>query len=143
MKGFAVDKPSVSPDGRWLAYISQESGRYEVYVEPFRRRGESVRVSAGGGGQPSWRGDGKELFYLSLDGSLMAVDVRSGASGLEVGLPTTLVAARDVRAVVEGPDYNDYGVTADGQRFLVKRSVDEGERQRIHVLLDWPSLLED
>jgi Tol biopolymer transport system component len=142
VKGFAVDKPSVSPDGRWLAYISTESGRYEVYVEPFRRRGEKVRVSAGGGAQPKWRGDGKELFYLSLDGALMAVDVRSGATGLEVGMPTTLVPARDLRAVVEGPDYNDYGASADGQRFLVKRRVDENERQRIHVLLDWPSLIE-
>jgi Tol biopolymer transport system component len=142
VKGFAIDKPHVSPDGRWLAYISTESGRYEVYVEPFRRRGERVRVSADGGAQPRWRGDGKELFYLSLDGALMAVDVRSGATGPEVGMPTTLVPARDLGALVEGPDYNDYGVSADGQRFLVKRPVDEGERQRIHVLLDWPSLLE-
>ena len=143
VKGFFIDQPHVSPDGRWLAYISQESGRYEVYVEPFRRRGERVRVSTGGGAQPRWRGDGKELFFLSLDGALMAVDVRGGASRLEVGLPTTLVASRDLQAVVEGPDYTDYGVTADGQRFLVKRPVEEGQRPRIHVLLDWPSLLGD
>ncbi len=142
VKGFAVDKPSVSPDGRWLAYISQESGRYEVYVEPFRRRGERVRVSAGGGGQPSWRGDGKELFYLSLDGGLMAVNVRDQPTGLEVGMPTTLVPAQTLHAVVQGPDYTDYGVTADGQRVLVKRPVEEAQKQQIHVLLDWPSLLE-
>jgi len=143
VKGFQVDQPHVSPDGRWLAYISQESGRWEVYVEPFGQRGERVRVSVDGGAQPRWRGDGKELFFLSLDGSLMAVDVRSGASGLEVSLPTTLVAARDLRAVVEGPDYSDYSVSADGQRFLVKRPIEGSERPRIHVLLDWPSLLEN
>jgi hypothetical protein len=123
-------------------YISQESGRFEVYVEPFRRRGEKVRVSVGGGAQPRWRGDGKELFFLSLDGGLMAVDVSEGAAGLAVGIPSTLVPAVQLRAVVEGPDYTDYGVSADGQRFLVKRSVGDEGRQRIHVLLDWPSLLQ-
>jgi Tol biopolymer transport system component len=142
VKGFYIDQPHVSPDGRWLAYISQESGRFEVYVQPFGRRGETVRVSTDGGGQPRWRGDGKELFYLSLDGALVAVSVRPGATGVEVGLPTTLVPAKDLQAVVEGPDYSDYSVSSDGQRFLVKRPAEGGETPRIHVLLDWPSLLE-
>jgi dipeptidyl aminopeptidase/acylaminoacyl peptidase len=133
---FAVDEPHVSLDGRWLAYVSTESGRNEVYVEPFRRRGETVRVSKDGGGQPRWREDGKELFYLSLDGRLMAVSVREGATGPEVGAPTTLVPADRLRAVVQGPDYDDYAVTADGQRFLVKVLAAPQERQRIHVLLD-------
>jgi Tol biopolymer transport system component len=139
---FAVDEPQVSPDGQWLTYISRESGRYEVYVEPFRRRGETVRVSASGGGQPRWRGDGKELFYLSLDGALMAVGVGAGATGPEVGIPTVLIPANELRAVVQGPDYDDYAVSADGQRFLVKRSTMDDQRQRIHVLLNWPSLVE-
>jgi Tol biopolymer transport system component len=142
VKGFQVDQPHVSPDGRWLAYISQESGRWEVYIEPFGRQGERVRVSVNGGGQPRWRGDGKELFYLSLDGALMAVSVRAGAKSVEVGLPTTLVPPKDLQAVVEGPDYSDYSVSADGQRFLVKRPAEGGETPRIHVLLNWPSLLE-
>jgi Tol biopolymer transport system component len=140
-KGFYVDQPRVSPDGRWLAYISQQSGRFEVYVEPFGRQGERVRVSVDGGAQPRWRGDGKELFYLSLDGGLMSVSVRAGATSVEVGLPTTLVRARDLQTVVLGPDFSDYSVSADGQRFLVKRPAEGGERPRIHVLLDWPSLL--
>jgi Tol biopolymer transport system component len=136
-----VDQPHVSPDGRWLAYISTESGRFEVYVQPFRRRGERVRVSANGGGQPRWRGDGKELFYVGLDGSLMAVDVHSGATGLELGMPQALIPAKTFAAVLEGADYTDYGATPDGQRFLVKRPVEGSERPRIHVLLDWPSML--
>jgi Tol biopolymer transport system component len=139
---FAVDEPHVSPDGRWLAYISAESGRFEVYVEPFRGRGERVRVSGDGGGQPRWRADGSELYYLSLDGQLMAVSVRSGAAGPEVAAPATLVPADRLRAVVQGPDYDDYGVSADGQRFLVKRPAGKGERPRLHVLLDWRSLVE-
>ena len=72
----------------------------------------------------------------------MGVDVREGAAGLTVGIPSTLVPARELRAVVQGPDFTDYAVTSDGQRVLVKRALDENERQRIHVLLDWPSLLE-
>ena len=100
-----------------------------------------MRVSANGGGQPRWRGDGKELFYLGLDGALMAVEVRGGATGLELGMPKTLAPAKDLQAVLVGSDYNDYGVTADGQRFLVKRAVEGGERSRIHVLLDWPSVM--
>jgi Tol biopolymer transport system component len=140
LKGFAVDNPRVSPDGRLLAYISTESGEFEVYIQPFRQSGERVRVSVGGGGQPRWRADGRELFYLSRDADLMAVTVREGPRGLEVGMPATLVAAQDLRAVVEGPDYSDYAVTSDGQRFLVKRA-EENRQQRIHVLLDWPSLL--
>jgi Tol biopolymer transport system component len=139
-KGFGVDHPHVSPDGRWLAYISNESGRYEVYVVPFRRRGERVRVSTDGGGQPHWRGDGKELFFLSLDGGLMAVDVRAEETGLTVGIPSTLIPVRDLRAIVQGPDFTDWGLSSDGQRFLVKRSI-ESRRERLHVLLDWPSLL--
>jgi hypothetical protein len=70
------------------------------------------------------------------------VDVRGGENGADVGLPTTLVPARDLRAVTQGPDYDDYAVTSDGQRFLIKRPVDGDSRQRIHVLLDWPSVLE-
>ncbi len=141
MKGFAIDQPQVSPDGRWLSYISTKSGRFEVYLEPFHRRGAQVRVSINGGGQPRWRGDGKELFYLSLDGALMSVDVRDGSNGIEVGMPNMLIPAAELRAVTEGPDYSDYAVSSDGRRFLFKVPAAHDEGQRIHVLLDWPSLV--
>jgi Tol biopolymer transport system component len=138
---FNLDELHLSPDGHWLAYVSTESGRFEVYVEPFRRRGERLRVSNNGGGQPRWRGDGKELFYLSLDGGIVSVSVQSGAAGLELGNPTTLVAAARLRAVAQSADYDDWDVTPDGQRFLVKVPETPNERQRIHVLLNWTSLL--
>jgi serine/threonine protein kinase/Tol biopolymer transport system component len=131
-------EPKMSPDGRWLAYTSDESGRYEVYVEPLLRPGERVLVSPAGGVAPMWRGDGKELFYVSRDGQLMAVDVREGASGPEVRMPSVLVSADGPLALEWGSD--GYAVSADGQRFLVKTRVKE-DRQ-IHVLLNWTSLLE-
>jgi hypothetical protein len=113
-----------------------------VYVEPFRRRGERVRVSNSGGGQPKWRGDGRELFYLTLGGALAAVEVGEGVQGPEVGAPTTLISADVLRAVVAGQDTDDYAVSADGQRFLVKRQATLNGKQQIHVLLNWPSLVE-
>jgi Tol biopolymer transport system component len=137
---FNLDEPHLSPDARWLAYVSTESGRFEVYVEPFRRRGERLRVSNNGGGQPRWRGDGKELFYLALDGGVVSVGVRESAAGLELGIPTTLVPGDRLRAVVQASDYDDWDVTPDGQRFLVKVPA-QNQRQQIHVLLDWPSLV--
>jgi Tol biopolymer transport system component len=134
---FIFDEPQISPDGRWLAYVSQESGAWEVYVAPFRRPGERVRVSLAGGGQPKWRGDGKELFYLSSAGELMAVSVGEGTSGPDVGLPTALFKAGPVN-----PVQDNYAVSADGQRFLVKVPAQGSTRERIHVVLNWTSLLE-
>ncbi len=136
--GFRVDEPQLSPDGRWLAYISEESGDWQVYVQPFRRPGERVRVSVDGGGQPKWRGDGRELFYRSAGGSLVAVEVRGGADGLEVGVPSELFEV----GVMRRPQLDDYAVAADGQRFLVKVPAGEDAGERIHVVTNWPSLLE-
>jgi Tol biopolymer transport system component len=135
-KDFRIDEPQISPDGRWLAYISQESGPWEVYVEPFRAEGERVRVSTEGGGQPRWRGDGRELFYASPDGRLMAVDVRAQAGQIEVGLPQALFSG-----VIAGPTGDHYAVAAEGQRFLVAVPVDNDPRARIHVVTNWTSLL--
>ena len=136
--GFRFHEPRVSPDGRWLAYISNESGEWEVYVEPFQRPGERVRVSVNGGGQPKWRGDGTELFYRKLDGPLMAVDVREAAGSLELGLPTELFDAGEF-----GTAHSDvYAVSANGQRFLVMLPVEDEGKLRMHVVVNWESLLE-
>jgi Tol biopolymer transport system component len=132
-----IDEPHLSPDGRWLAYTSVDSGQSEVYVGPFRRPGETVRVSPEGGGQPRWRGDGRELFYVTSDGRLMAVTVRAGKERLEFDLPEALFGG-----VIAAPNRDHYAVTADGQRFLVTVPVDQGEGQHLHVVVNWPSLLE-
>jgi Tol biopolymer transport system component len=136
--GFRVDEPHLSPDGRWLAYVSGESGRDEVYVEPFRRDGERVRVSVDGGGQPKWREDGKELFYTTPGNLLMAVEVTSAGDRLDVSLPTELFEIRGL----QGTGYDDYAPSADGQRFLVKRPVEEDRKPQLHIVTNWTSLLE-
>ena len=142
MKGrFMIDEPHVSLDGRWLAYISTESGRYEVYVEPFKRRGQRVRVSTDGGGQPRWRGDGKELFYLTRDGDVMTVSVGEGPTGPQIGTPAMLQPPGTLRAIVQGADYDDYAVASDGQRFVMKVTAGQPQPQRIHIVTDWLSLL--
>jgi Tol biopolymer transport system component len=136
--GHRLDEAHLSPDGRWLAYISDESGDWEVYIEPFRRPGERVRVSVDGGGQPRWRQDGRELFYASPHNMLMAVAVREETGHLEVGLPTELFEI----PVVQREQVDDYAVSADGQRFLVKTRGEGTRRQKVHVVTNWTSLLE-
>jgi len=137
-EGFDLRAPRLSPDGRWLAYTSNESGQYEVYVEPFRRSGERVRVSVDGGGQPRWRGDGRELFYRHPRGPLMAVEVREEPEGLEVGLPSELFAVGEYGSV----SGKHYAVSADGQRFLVKVALEDESRLQLHIILNRESLLE-
>jgi Tol biopolymer transport system component len=134
---FRVDEPQLSPDERWLAYVSQESGRSEVYLEPFRRAGDRVRVSVDGGGQPKWRGDGKELFYTTPDNQLMAAAVRAAGERLEVSLPTRLFETRGL----QGMDYDDYAPSPDGQRFLVKLAVEGSRMPQLQIVTNWTSLV--
>jgi Tol biopolymer transport system component len=136
---FSVDEPQLSPDARWLAYASNESGQNEVYVEPYRRPGERVRVSATGGGQPKWRADGKELFYVTAANRLTAVSVKDQETRVGLGRPADLFQV----PTLQGAYFDDYAATVDGQRFLVKVPVGEQAEPRIHVLLNWPSLLEE
>jgi len=136
--GLWVSEARLSPDGRWLAYVSTHSGAPEVYVEPFGRDGETVLVSVDGGGQPKWRGDGRELFYRRLDGPLMAVEVREAAGGIDVGLPAELFDAGEFR----DPFADVYAVSADGQRFLVMLRLEDEEELRMNVVVNWESLLE-
>jgi Tol biopolymer transport system component len=135
---FRVDEPQLSPDGRWLAYVSPESGRDEVYVEPFRRDGSRVRVSVDGGGQPKWRGDSQELFFTSANSRLMASEIRRTGDRLEVDLPVELFEIRGL----QGTGYDDYAVSADGQRFLVKQAVGADVKPQLHIVTNWTSLLE-
>src|SRR6185436_15571574 len=102
-----------SPDGRFVAYVSDESGAAEVYVKRFEGAGEKWRVSTAGGNNVRWRRDGRELFYVSADGKLMSVAVKSG-DAFEAGVPVPLFNIDMV---------SDYDVTADGQRFIVSTGV--------------------
>jgi Tol biopolymer transport system component len=135
--GFRVDEPQISPDGRWLAYVSPESEQVEVYLEPFGREGDRIRVSLNGGGQPKWRADSRELFFVTPESLLMAVAIGGDASRAEVGLPEELFAID----WIEGPGYDDYAVSADGERFLVKTAADQAETQ-LQIVTNWTGLLD-
>ena len=135
----ALDELQISPDGRWLAYVSWESGRHEVYVEPFRRDGERLRVSLAGGGQPKWRADGGELFFTAPGGQLLAATVRAEGDGLKIGAPTLLF---EIGGLFPTPYLDDYAPDLDGQRFLVKIPVEQSQALQLHVVTGWKSLLE-
>ncbi|HEX4005385.1 MAG TPA: protein kinase [Acidobacteriaceae bacterium] len=107
----------ISPDGKWVAYASNESGAWEIYVTTFPGAAGKWQVSRGGGSEPRWRGDGKEMFYLSPTGMLMAVALDLGAT-FSSGPPAPLFQVRG-RAPISSTDLFTYDVTRDGQRFLV------------------------
>jgi Tol biopolymer transport system component len=123
-----------SPDGRWLTYTSNETGRYEVYVQAFPATGAKWQVSTGGGVEPRWRKDGQELCYVSLDRKMMAVDVKSGST-LEFGPPRLLFAARGLDVFAYR---NPYAMTSDGQRFFMNVRVPDATTSPIMVLVNWP-----
>jgi Tol biopolymer transport system component len=106
-----------SPDGRWLAYASNPNGTQEVYARRVDGSGAAVRLSTNGGQHPSWRQDGKEVYFLLPSDEMMAVDTSALARGEEPGRPQVLfhLVANDTARVGSAP----YAVTADGQRFLV------------------------
>jgi serine/threonine protein kinase/Tol biopolymer transport system component len=130
---FNEQQAQFSPDGKWIAYTSDESGAPEIYAQPFPASGGRWRVSTGGGCQPRWRRDGKELFYIALDGKLMAVDVKLGAT-LEARVPKTLFGTR----VLSLTDFGThYAVTANGQRFLINSTIEETSATPISIVVNW------
>ena len=123
----------LSPDGHWLAYESDETGEFEIFVRSFPEPGERRQVSVGGGRQPRWREDGKELFYVSPDRKIVSLEVRPG-SPLETGKPHVLFQTR-ILPQVEAR--NHYDVTADGQRFIVNSRRPEDALLPITVVVNW------
>jgi Tol biopolymer transport system component len=125
-----------SPDGKWVAYQSDESGRVEIYVQPFPGSGRKVRISGNGGVQARWRRNGKELFYLASDNRLMAVPIQLDPSSknVETGTPAALFPTR-----LAGAPRNDFGrhymVSDDGQRFLMDTLTEVSIP--ITVVLNW------
>jgi serine/threonine protein kinase len=124
-----------SPDGRWIAYVSDESGRQEVYVQTFPASAAKWRISPDGGSQPRWRRDGREIFYLTADGRLMAAGVAPGV-GFEAASPTPLFRTEAMNLDVAGTAIQ-YAVASDGQRFLVSSPVEGQRGEPISVVLNW------
>jgi Tol biopolymer transport system component len=129
---YVEDQSQVSPDGRWIAFNSDESGRWEVYIARFPDLTERRQVSSAGGVQPRWRRNGGELYYLSLDGAVTVteVDVASGV----IGAPRALFSTH----VSPSPNVPQYDVAADGERFIVLEPARSGG-EPVTFVLNWAS----
>ena len=120
----------VSPDGRWLAHVSNESGQNEVYVRPFpSTNGSKHQISTAGGREPMWSRDGSELFYRDASNQLIAMGVRLGST-FELGQRTELFSTVPYKEEVT---YSFYDVAPDGERFIMIRSLgNPGEMKLVH-----------
>ncbi|HET6889662.1 MAG TPA: protein kinase, partial [Pyrinomonadaceae bacterium] len=136
-------QPRFSPDGKWVAYISNETGQFEVYVQSFPRSGGKWPVSIGGGSQPQWRADGRELYYYSPDRKLMAVEVDGSSSTFQVGAARPLFEIRIGGAGLDQgfPGNGYYTAAHDGKRFLVASAPEVTEPQQIYIVMNWTAEL--
>jgi eukaryotic-like serine/threonine-protein kinase len=134
---FEESDARMSPDGHSIAYVSDESGRSEVYVAAFPTGAGRRRVSVEGGSQPRWRRDGRELFFLAADARLMAVAVRAGEPA-EFGAPVSLFRSPTATSNrSELATWNDYDVSPDGQRFLIRVDLISRDTMPVTVALGW------
>jgi serine/threonine protein kinase len=124
----------ISPDGKWVAYASNESGDWEIYVTTFPTAAGKWQVSRGGGTEPRWRADGQEIFYIGAGSTLTAVTV-SSAGNFAAGNPTPLFRTQ-LRAQVSSTDQFSYDVSKDGQRFLVNRYAKPAQVAPLHIILN-------
>jgi len=131
-------EPHLSPDGRWIAYTTTESGTREVHIAAFPTFDNSRQVSAGGGYQPRWRGDGRELSYLGADKALISLPVSASGTLLETKPPTPLFVTR-----VPAPGADYYAPSADGRRFLVLSPIQEDRPTPLTVVLNWTAMLSE
>jgi eukaryotic-like serine/threonine-protein kinase len=136
--GSQKDQFQLSPDGKWIAFNSDESGTVETYVAAFPSFRDKRQVSDGGGGQPRWRKDGQELFYRTFDGKLMSVPVTQG-DALQALAPRFLFQTRMSMSL----GLDAFSVGADGQRFLVMEALEGGTTPSVNVVLDWTAGLKN
>ena len=140
VEGGAADvEGQFSPDCRWVAYSSNESGRWEVYVVPFPRKEGKYQISTSGGQQPRWREDGKELFFLSRDRKLMAVSVKVGTN-FEFTTPIALFETR-VHEPVTAEEFFTYDASPDGQRFVINVNGEQNTAPPVDIITNWASQL--
>jgi Tol biopolymer transport system component len=123
-----------SPDGQWVAFELDESGRNEIYVAPFAQPVEKHQVSTNGGERPRWRQDGNEIFYLALDEQLMATEVQIRKETIEVGKARAVVAAVSVLGT-------NYVVTGDGKRLLAAVPVYPTMFEPVTLVQNWTAAL--
>lgn len=132
---FGQGAPSFAPNGRFIAYDSDESGRLEIYVQPFPLTGQKWLISSGGGSMPLWRDDGKEIFYLTEDGKIMSAELKT--DGAFENVVNKSLFQMDVKRVPGIP----YAVTPDGSRFLINTPAEASNHTPLVVVLNWPATL--
>lgn len=124
----------ISPDGKWVAYESDENGEWNVYVSPFPNGGGKLQVSRGGGRDPRWRADGKEIFYLDSQSNLMSVKLDSEGR-LSADTPTKLFPSH-ARMPVSSSDQFSFDVTPDGEKFLIDQYSKPAETPPLSIILN-------
>jgi Tol biopolymer transport system component len=133
--GFLDENPQLSPDGRWVAYQSNESGTFEVYVRPFPGPGGKVAISTQGGGNPRWSRAGRELFYQDLKNRIMSVEVQTSPA-FHAGQPRALFELHGARSV--GSFSSEWDVAPDGKRFLVIKTPEtQAAGTKLQVVENW------
>jgi serine/threonine protein kinase/Tol biopolymer transport system component len=133
---FDEGAPAVSPDGKWMAYQSNESGRREIYITAFPGGGAKWQVSSNGGTAAKWRGDGKELFFVDPADNIVAVDVNASGSAVKLGAPHTLFQAVGIQR-----DFGPYDVTKDGKKFLINSGNLKEGTEPVTLVQNWPAEL--
>jgi dipeptidyl aminopeptidase/acylaminoacyl peptidase len=132
---FRERQAQFSPDGKWVVYMSNESGNDEVYVQSFPPAAGKWKISTNGGAAPRWRGDGQEIFFLTQDRKLWSVKVKSGQSSFEASFPELLF---ETRITIVNTSYFAYNVSADGQRFPITTIPGEtASTEPITVVVNW------
>lgn len=125
-----------SPDGRWVAYTSNLTGKPEVYIESYPRGNGKWQISTTGGDSPQWRRDGKEIFYLAPDNNMMSVTINVTAAGVEASRPAILFPTSAPQGAITD-DKNNFAVTADGQKFLINTLSNSTNAEPITLVLNW------
>jgi len=140
VKGVNVDSGMISPNGRWIAYRSDESGRNEIYISSFPKPMGKLQVSNTGGVTPRWRHDGRELYYMAPEKMLMTVELKENGGSLQV------VSVRPLFEMLQtvyltGAGVNQYDVTGDGNRFVVVTGTATGAPEPLHLVTNWDAEL--
>jgi dipeptidyl aminopeptidase/acylaminoacyl peptidase len=127
-----------SPDGKWVAYTSDESGGPQVYIQGFPETASKLQISNNGGADPRWSGDGNELFYISADQKMMSVRIERTNGKIKAGIPQELFPVR-VTGLTDTRTH--YAVTRDSRRFLVNTRNERSAVAPITVVLNWPATM--
>lgn len=139
---FDESAPTISPDGKWLAYAADDTGDNEIYVQSFSPEGklgsDRKRISTTGGRMPVWRRDGSELYFIDGDGQLTATPVKTGGSEFEFAAPKALFKTRMLSSF---GGVHEFDVSPDGQRFLIGTLIGESKAAAPTVILNWTALL--